>query len=95
MNSFVFFKNSDPESTHKKAEILYHMTTKAEWEAAKANDCAYFPRTFDVDGFTHATDVASRLIEVANHFYQVCFSFWFIYTFILLFNKNCKVQNHQ
>ena len=48
------------------------MTTKSEWKAAKAKDRAYFPKTFDVDGFTHATDVANRLIEVANHFYQVC-----------------------
>ena len=31
----------------------------------------YFPATFDADGcFTHATGVASRLIETANHFYQ-------------------------
>jgi len=52
-------------------EILYHMTTKAEWEKAKAENHAYYPKTFEVDGlYTHATGVPSRLIETANHFYQ-------------------------
>ena len=40
------------------------------WEAAKASGEAYFPPTFDEEGFTHATGVPSRLIETANHFYQ-------------------------
>ena len=31
---------------------------------------AYFPPTFEKDGFTHATAVPSRLLDVANHFYQ-------------------------
>ena len=50
------------------------MTTKAEWEKAKAENHAYYPKTFEVDGFyTHATGVPSRLIETANHFYQVIY----------------------
>ena len=40
------------------------------WEAAKSSGEAYFPPTFDEEGFTHATGVPSRLIETANHFYQ-------------------------
>ena len=40
------------------------------WEAAKASGEAYFPPTFDEEGFTHATGVPSRLIETANNFYQ-------------------------
>ena len=57
-----------------RPETLYHMTTKAEWEKAKADNHAYYPKTFEVDGFyTHATGVPSRLIETANHFYQVCY----------------------
>ena len=48
------------------------MTTKAEWEKAKADNHAYYPKTFEADGhYTHATGVPSRLIETANHFYQV------------------------
>ena len=58
-------------SENQKPEILYHMTTKAEWEKAKADNHAYYPKTFEADGFyTHATGVPSRLIETANHFYQ-------------------------
>ena len=48
------------------------MTTAAEWEAAKSKGHAYYPKTFEADGdYTHATGVPSRLIETANHFYQV------------------------
>ena len=54
-----------------KPEVLYHMTTMEQWMAAKADGSAYYPTTFEVDGFfTHATGVPSRLISTANHFYQ-------------------------
>jgi hypothetical protein len=53
-----------------KPEVLYHMTTKAEWEAAKAVG-VYYPKTYEADGYyTHATGVPSRLVTTANHFYQ-------------------------
>ena len=39
--------------------------------APKADNHAYYPKTFEADGlYTHATGVPSRLIETANHFYQ-------------------------
>merc|ERR1712008_563631 len=58
-------------SEDQKPEILYHMTTKDEWEKAKAENHAYYPKTFEADGlYTHATGVPSRLVETANHFYQ-------------------------
>lgn len=58
-------------SVEEKPEKLYHMTTKAEWENARTKNQAYYPTTFEVDGFyTHATGVPSRLVETANHFYQ-------------------------
>ena len=51
-------------------EVLYHMTSVAEWTAAKAEG-VYYPKTFEADGhYTHATGVPSRLITTANHFYQ-------------------------
>lgn len=51
-------------------EILYHMTTVAEWEASKRAGTAHYPKTYAQDGYyTHATGVPSRLIETANHFY--------------------------
>merc|ERR1712032_889731 len=43
---------------------------KSLWEEAVAKGTAYFPPTFQNDGnFTHATAVAERLIQTANHFY--------------------------
>lgn len=51
-------------------EVLYHMCQRHLWEDAKKSGQAYFPPTFDTDGFTHATAVPSRLITTANHFYQ-------------------------
>jgi uncharacterized protein (DUF952 family) len=54
-----------------KPEVLYHMCLKADWEAAKASGDAYYPPTFAQDGnYTHATAVADRLVQTANHFYQ-------------------------
>jgi mannose-6-phosphate isomerase-like protein (cupin superfamily)/uncharacterized protein (DUF952 family) len=49
---------------------LFHMCQRVSWEAAVAKGEAYFPPTFEADGgFTHATAVAERLIDTANHFY--------------------------
>ena len=56
---------------------LYHMCRKSAWEAATKLGEAYFPPTFDADGgFTHATAVADRLIETANHFYTATEGDW-------------------
>jgi len=53
------------------SEKLYHMLTKAEWEEAKSTGHAYFPKTYEEDGYyTHSTAVAPRLVDTANHYYQ-------------------------
>eukprot|EP00928_Gymnodinium_smaydae_P011334 TRINITY_DN14196_c0_g1_i1.p1 TRINITY_DN14196_c0_g1~~TRINITY_DN14196_c0_g1_i1.p1 ORF type:complete len:279 (+),score=48.86 TRINITY_DN14196_c0_g1_i1:120-956(+) len=57
-------------------EIMYHMCQKSLWEEAKKDDVAYFPPTFEKDGFTHATAVPSRLLSTANHFYQDVVGEW-------------------
>lgn len=57
-------------------EVLYHMALSARWEAAKAGDEAYWPPTFEQDGFTHATAVPGRLLDTANHFYQQSVGEW-------------------
>ncbi|CAK9102801.1 unnamed protein product [Durusdinium trenchii] len=57
--------NEDPSP-----EVMYHMCQASLWEEAQKSGAAYFPPTFDKDGFTHATAVPSRLLDVANHFYQ-------------------------
>ncbi|KAG8466417.1 hypothetical protein KFE25_002173 [Diacronema lutheri] len=60
-----------------KPEVLYHMTTKKAWDAAKKSGTAYYPATFEADGhYTHATGVPSRLITTANHFYQDVEGVW-------------------
>jgi len=60
-----------PKSVEPVPEVLFHMTTKALWTACLESGDAYYPPTFEADGyFTHATGVPSRLIGTANHFYQ-------------------------
>jgi uncharacterized protein (DUF952 family)/mannose-6-phosphate isomerase-like protein (cupin superfamily) len=57
-------------SVGDEVDRLFHMCQKFSWEAAVASGEAYYPPTFEADGgFTHATAVAERLIETANHFY--------------------------
>lgn len=63
-------------SEESSPEVLYHMCQQSLWEEAKAAGTAYFPPTFDADGFTHATAVPSRLLETANHFYQDVSGSW-------------------
>lgn len=61
----------------QKPEVLYHMTEKALWEATVKAGEAYYPPTYEQDGFyTHATAVPSRLITTANHFYQSSVGEW-------------------
>jgi len=64
------------EVEETKPEVLYHMCQRQLWEAAKASGEAYFPPTFEADGFTHGTAVPSRLIATANHFYQDVVGDW-------------------
>jgi uncharacterized protein (DUF952 family)/mannose-6-phosphate isomerase-like protein (cupin superfamily) len=56
---------------------LYHMCQVQLWESAKSEGKAYFPPTFVKDGmFTHATAVAPRLLNTANHFYTATVGDW-------------------
>jgi len=58
-------------------EVLYHMCPRADWEAAVKSGKAYYPPTFEQDGYlTHATGVPSRLIDTANHYYQDSVGEW-------------------
>jgi len=76
-----------------KPEMLYHMTTKAQWEAAKASGSAYYPPTFEVDGFyTHATGVPARLLTTANHFYQDVEGEWTCLAFTRTDLKRCGIH---
>ena len=49
---------------------LYHLIPQAEWEAAKSRGTTYFPPSYGADGFTHLSDDADSLVDIANHFYR-------------------------
>jgi uncharacterized protein (DUF952 family) len=66
-------KKKQPEVSEK----LYHMCQKSLWDKAVASGKAYYPPTFEEDGFfTHATAVPTRLITTANHFYTSVTGDW-------------------
>ena len=69
------------------------MAPSSQWEAAKASGGAYFPATFEADGwFTHATAVPSRLITTANHFYQGVTGEWVCLRFTRTALKKCGIM---
>jgi uncharacterized protein (DUF952 family)/mannose-6-phosphate isomerase-like protein (cupin superfamily) len=84
-------KNTDENPNNKTlAKIVYHMCQKTLWEKHVASGTAYFPPTFDKDGyFTHATAVPSRLLETANHFYTSTEGQWIC---LELSTENLKVN---
>jgi len=60
-----------------ESEIIYHMCQKSLWDQAVAAHVAYYPPTFEQDGyFTHATAVPQRLLDAANHFYTATVGDW-------------------
>jgi len=76
----------------KVLDTLYHMCIKADWEEAKAKGEAYYPPTFETDGnYTHATAVAERLIQTANHFYQESVGDWICLRMSRKKLKNCGI----
>ncbi len=52
------------------ARFIYHLALVDDWEQAVERNETYYPPTYEADGFTHGTAEKSRLLEVANHFYQ-------------------------
>lgn len=51
------------------ADTLYHLVPKESWSATRAAGKAYYPPTYEQDGFIHLTKEARLLLGVANHFY--------------------------
>lgn len=73
-------------------EVLYHMTSAAEWEQA-VKDKVYYPKTYKQDGhYTHATGVPSRLVATANHFYQDSQGDWVCLQFRRAALKACGIH---
>lgn len=61
---------------HDKHEEIFHLVQKHLWEVCKASGETYFPPTYPQDGFTHATADPSKLLAVANYFYQDVVGEW-------------------
>lgn len=65
------------EGQTRDPDVLYHMCERPRWESAVASGKAYFPPTFEQDGFfTHATAVPQRLVDTANMFYTSSAAEW-------------------
>ncbi|KNC82980.1 hypothetical protein SARC_04749 [Sphaeroforma arctica JP610] len=89
---------SSQDSIETKPEVIYHMTTKAEWEEVKKSGKAYYPATYEKDGyFTHGTGVPSRLITTANNFYQDVAGDWLClkFTRTALYNAGIHVKDEE
>ena len=43
---------------------LYHLVPAQQWKDVEAAGTAYFPATYEADGFTHMTEDASVLLTV-------------------------------
>jgi len=67
---------ADASPAHDSHESIYHLVQKPLWEACKARGKTYYPPTYAEDGFTHATADASKLLDVANHFYKSVQAEW-------------------
>ena len=57
--------------------FVFHLIQAKLWDTAVEANTAYFPPTYDVDGFTHGTSNPDKLLNVANHFYQDAEGEWY------------------
>lgn len=55
---------------HTAHEFLFHLVQADLWAKAVADSAVYLPPTYEQDGFTHGTANPTKLLTVANHFYQ-------------------------
>jgi uncharacterized protein (DUF952 family) len=60
-----------------KFPYIYHLIQADLWQKAKTTGEAYYPPTYDQDGFTHATANPAKLLAVANHFYTDIPGAWY------------------
>ena len=76
-SSFLSLVNATKIPLDDTTKVVYHMCQKVQWDKAVESGQAYFPPTFQQDGFfTHATAVPTRLLETANHFYTATEGSW-------------------
>lgn len=61
---------------HNSHQFLYHLVQADLWAQAVAASAVYYPPTYEQDGFTHGTANPTKLLAVANHFYQTVPGSW-------------------
>jgi uncharacterized protein (DUF952 family) len=49
---------------------IYHMCDKSLYDQKTIDGNDYFPPTYSVDGFIHATENPTELLSVGDHFYK-------------------------
>ena len=59
--------------------VIYHMTTRADWEGTSP-DANFVAATLADEGFIHCTAEPERLLQVANRFYRSTPDEWVILT---------------
>ncbi|KAF6263908.1 hypothetical protein COO60DRAFT_1634833 [Scenedesmus sp. NREL 46B-D3] len=69
---------------------LYHLVQQDIWQQCKDSAHAYFPPTYEADGFIHLTKEAQLLLGVANHFYTQVPG-----TFLVLAIDSAKLSSKQ
>ena len=55
---------------------IYHMCEEALFISAIRNGLKYYPPTYSLDGFIHATEDPNLLLDIANHFYTKSTGNW-------------------
>ena len=49
-------------------EKYYHLVPEVDWRSCVEHGKAYFPATYEADGFTHLSDNREVLLTIGNHF---------------------------
>jgi len=55
---------------------VYHMCIETDFDQQTISDGLYYPPTYAVDGFIHATHEPHLLLEVGTHFYKDSVGDW-------------------
>uniref|UniRef100_A0A7S2Y1U0 DUF952 domain-containing protein n=1 Tax=Fibrocapsa japonica TaxID=94617 RepID=A0A7S2Y1U0_9STRA len=50
--------------------LIYHLAEAELWDSSCKSNTPYFPPTYEMDGFIHATKELKTLNGIANHFYK-------------------------
>lgn len=81
-----------PVTEGESEDIIYHMCQVSLWNESLEKGIAYYPPTFEADGyFTHATKQPSLLLSTANHFYTQTKGDWICLKMSVQALKDCGI----